>query len=221
MIAAEGWHRLLIIADRMKRISLLVLTICWSAGCGQTTSSSSTGFGGRITDRNGTFAVMNEQHPKEEHMANPVLKEIEDMPIWSSTPFGGDRKRFEPIEQSLVRIADYDSDTIRRAFVYSSQSLLNQRTVALEEKLFLINHYIFALPTVDDGVMRYFGGWVPDDPRIEGPLWPFVREQPTGDIRLRGYFAGYLGPRYAPLEEFDFFLRQYGRRRLAPRKQND
>lgn len=153
-----------------------------------------------------------------------VTRELWACPAWGrlrplgSKGFG--RQARAQIVDALEEVRQLPLDVIREAIF---QFTLKVNRLEIEgpefsetwDKFLLLNKYVFAVPEeAPEGAVRTFGGWdghVPGPPGAVNYLWPFTQE-PDGSLRLTGSPVGWLGQPYDPLDAFDYYRREFGRR---------
>lgn len=83
-------------------------------------------------------------------------------------------------------------------------------------KAYLINRLIFDIPSETSwrDVPRVLGGiGFPHD--VNSAIWPLLIGKDDGTVRIASRSAGYAGPPYHGIEEFDAFSRVFPRRDLS------
>lgn len=148
---------------------------------------------------------------REYHDVNNVISQIMACPAWSEAS-KRDIKTKENILQCLELISRNNNNVIRKAI--ESLFLKYPNDTSVWSRIFLLNRYIFQVPTdspIDDNL---FGGWVgiPIHNQKVNRLWPFSVDN-NNNLILVGVFEGYFGNGYRGLDEFDYFLRKYGIRK--------
>lgn len=139
-----------------------------------------------------------------------VVRILESCPAWSSA---NANKR--EIIASLQRLSTNQTSVLRSGieqFVAKCQSE-NAYDVGNMSKLFVLNRFVFSVPERDRYDGPFFGGWegIPHDQKEMRILWPLSHAK-DGQLQLTGTFAGYSGHLYLAVQEFDYFLKKYGRR---------
>jgi hypothetical protein len=138
-----------------------------------------------------------------------VVESLQSCPAWSAA-----RCDPEVVIAHLGRLARVSTPTLRagierfvaRCKVHKSYDIANM------SKPFVLNRLLFLVPDKEMPDVRRFGGWERSPNDTSGdPLWP-VRLKDGLEPRLKGKYSGYSGPSYLAVEEFDYFLREYGRR---------
>jgi hypothetical protein len=132
---------------------------------------------------------------------------IRRCPDWADVRQGDVTTR-RRIISVLKTLSTFDLDILRAAI-----QLCLEDQHSCRNKLFVLNRYLFSVPTIVDAhTAGRFGGWL--IPEIEGgrvELWP-LSYTPMGNLQLTGVYMGYIGPSYLALEEFDYFRSTYGPR---------
>jgi hypothetical protein len=87
------------------------------------------------------------------------------------------------------------------------------------DKLFVLNRYVFNVPSsVPARGAQFFDAWRKTRVREDGSadlLWPLSMDE-AGLLSLTSPAAGYCGPPYRALAEFDYFNQRFGRRGAPP-----
>jgi hypothetical protein len=156
--------------------------------------------------------------------AMSLVKTLDQMPDWTSISVNDPAvARHAEIESACREVAKHSTETIRLAFAYYEQNRFPD--LAAEGKLFVLNRYLFDVPSLvrrDSPYFRLYGGWgAPEsgEPRNPQPTdtldlrWPWS-VGPDGELRLTGHFGGYMGPPYDALGEFDFWSANFNRRKI-------
>ena len=122
----------------------------------------------------------------------------------------------EKIMQHLQRLSSYNPGTIREAM----RLYVDERHAQLKynsddaTKLFLINRYICNVPEwVEGRIEPRLPGWIgiPEKNGFVNMLWPLGFDA-QGKLTLVGGKLAYFGADPAAVEEFDYFLMEYGLR---------
>lgn len=145
-----------------------------------------------------------------------IVDELDKMPSWLSVGRPGDVE-CDRIEESLCRINQYKTHDIRRAIVISLHKYRNSpnELSLLETKIFLLTRFIFNIPAM--GAPNPAPGWLHDQyPTARSPDWPFQPDN-SGNPHIADVFHGFSGPKYQPLEDFDFYF-QKGTRRVSKKE---
>ena len=145
-----------------------------------------------------------------------VAELLEEMPAWSEVATG-DRQGLRQVEEAVRRIGGFGLDAVKdglRRFVAVRRGAPGGLDVADMSKLYVLVRYVFdAPPSAPKGRPR-FGSFlgVPETDDTVDELWPWELG-PEGEPHLTGFFRGYVGESYLPLEEADAFEEGYGVRR--------
>ena len=140
---------------------------------------------------------------------------IGHIPAWTNFD-PNDRGAAQDIIRGLNELAHEEIPVLRKAvseFVLAHRKA-NTYSVAQMSRIFLLNRYIFAVPSESNrNEVHLFGGWigVPHDEQKTNCLWPFALAN-KGDLELIGKYRGYNGEQFQALEEFDDFAERFGRR---------
>ena len=136
---------------------------------------------------------------------------MELCPQWNHIEPGDDRKAQMDLFECLDKLNEFDSPTLRCAI---KQFLLSHENIDGWSKLFIVNRYVCDVPEwvplAQGSSFSGFMGFPIEDGRV-GLLWPLGKSA-SGRIVLIGHTAGYLGPSFLAVDEFDAFLKSYGRR---------
>jgi hypothetical protein len=141
-----------------------------------------------------------------------AIQLLRTCPAWSDA-----KANRNQIVVCLRRLSQCDSAILRavtKAFVAECRAN-GTYTIAAMSKLFVLNRFVFNVPEHAKFSGPFFGGWegVPHDEREMNVMWPLSHGK-DGQLELSGAYGGYSGERFRALEEFDFFLRKYGRRSI-------
>jgi hypothetical protein len=146
-----------------------------------------------------------------------ILRKIDSCAQWSrlTGDVGADKARAQIIKV-MNELSKYDLDQLRTVLLMYIQRAQNDKSQDYLDKLsvvFILNRYIFDVPSDEPFVDPTFGGWlgVPHAQNKINNLWPLsvANEQ----LQLTGVFRGYLGPPYRAIDEFDHFKTKYGLRK--------
>jgi hypothetical protein len=155
---------------------------------------------------------------KHECSVDEVLDLIDKCPPWSSFSADDDAVAGRIIS-SLRELHRCDLDSLRRAIVTLIKREEERGGLGIEPmtKLFVLNRYLFEVPSQESVSEPHFGGWhIPTDGEWEDRMWPLsVHED---GMVLSGMFFSYTGPPYDALDEFDYFRSKYGPRRTFSRR---
>lgn len=135
---------------------------------------------------------------------------LESSPAWSQAD--ADRTK---ILACLQRLSDYESPFLRAGMkkVVAGRISKKEYDGATMSKLFVLNRFLFAVPEKEKFAGPFFGGFqgVPYDQHEMNVMWPLSHAK-DGQVQLTGRFSGYSGHNHLAVQEFDFFLKKYGRR---------
>jgi hypothetical protein len=146
---------------------------------------------------------------REVSSVEAVVKSLQSCPAW--TVPGSDP---EVIVSHLNRLTRLSSPILRAGIEeFVARCTANKSyDIANMSKPFILNRLLFAVADKETSDVRYFGGWDrPPDDRARDELWP-LRMAEDHKLHLTGKYFGYGGPEYQAVQEFDYFLRKYGRR---------
>jgi len=140
------------------------------------------------------------------------------MPVWTLVA-REDEEQINRIMFTLEKIRAYPLDTIRTAM---KDFMKYNQSDGDEDKLYLINKYLFDLPEkFPREEARFFRGYFtrslleppekPSDP--VNLMWPFSRG-PDGMLRLTEFPFGGAGPPYLAVDAFDYYREKFGPRRF-------
>jgi len=167
----------------------------------------------------------------DEHEVAQIVALLRSMPDWTGLPLFEERQEERnQIEAIMYKMGRYDLDTIRAAVEkYDRESnATGAARIAAEGRLFVLNRFLFNLPRtvrLDSPHSRNFGGcWFgelvvakPGSPEASDQLvlrWPWSEDQ-AGNWRLTGRCMGFSGPPYQPLEAFDYYRKEFGKRAIV------
>jgi hypothetical protein len=142
---------------------------------------------------------------------------LDKAPIWTSIT-ADDQRTGQLVCETLRPLLEKDPAELRNILVKYVAGLRADDPDKLGSlsKIFVLNRMFFNVPDDDrlDNV-QFFGGWngVPFGNGKVNMMWP-VSMTKEGGFKIAGYFCGYFGPEYSPLDEFDFLLKRYGKRKL-------
>lgn len=144
-----------------------------------------------------------------------LLEKLNKAPTWTniSTKQGELKKELLSV---LFEIAGYDTENIRNfllEYIRNVSDVPGGMNIDKMSNVFVLNRLLFNVPSkVLANKAMFFGGWagVPHDENFVDMLWPlsFLDEH----LDLVGEFRGYYGDVYDAIGEFDYFLKEYGRR---------
>jgi hypothetical protein len=138
-----------------------------------------------------------------------VVELLQSCPAWSAP--GSDPK---VIVAHLNPLACLSTPALRAGIEqFVARCTTDKRyDIANMSKPFILNRLLFALPDKEAADVQYFGGWErPLNDTSRDPMWP-VSLGADNKLLLTGNYTGYSGHRYLAVQEFDYFLRKYGRR---------
>jgi hypothetical protein len=142
-----------------------------------------------------------------------VVGILESCPAWSDPNTKG-----EEILAHLAQLSARETSVIRSGMDRFVTRHLSQKTynIASMSKLFVLNRFLFAVPEKEKFAAPFFGGFegVPYTQSEMNPMWPLSYGN-GGHVRLSGRYSGYSGDNYRAVQEFDYFLKKYGRRKLT------
>lgn len=143
-----------------------------------------------------------------------VIALLENCPYWTRLS-NEDSDKADLILSIMEKISKYNINVIRKAVdAYLAKHRGNPyEIVAFESRVFILNRYVFRVS--ERGIFENgtFGGWagVPHQEKEINWLWPLSYSS-NGQLKLTGKFAGYFGPPYSAIAEFDYFYKAYGLR---------
>jgi hypothetical protein len=145
-----------------------------------------------------------------------VVRLFQEMPVWILVA-REDEEQINRIMAILEKIRAYPLDTIRLAMQDFEK---HSQTTGDDDKLYLVNKYLFDLPEkFPREEARFFRGYVIDIFSLDKPsesvnlMWPFSWG-PDGMPRLTGFPVLLLGPPYDALGAFDYYREKFGPRRF-------
>jgi len=150
--------------------------------------------------------------PGGEIAIEEIASKLRECPDWS---YARDDRTRQRILELLDGIRKYPLDRIRQAVqkIISEDPLGNQ-----QDKLFLLNAYLFDLPERLPPKAKYYDGGYFTLEKLEKPqpqsidaMWP-LSYGPEGEVRLTGKAFASSGPPYPALEAFDYYRKTYGPR---------
>jgi hypothetical protein len=138
-------------------------------------------------------------------------------PIWTSIRTDDDRTG-RLICEALRPLLQRAPEELRAELVKYVDGLRDENADKLGalSTIFVLNRMFFDVPQEDrQDSVQFFGGWngVPSGNGKVNMMWPVGKDK-AGNFTLVGHFAGYFGPEYRALEEFDFFWKKYGKRKV-------
>ena len=144
-----------------------------------------------------------------------LLEKLNKAPTWTNI-YKDQQELKKDLLSVLFEIAGYDTENIRNfllEYIRNVSDVLGGMNINKMSNIFVLNRLIFNVPSkIPANKARFFGGWagVPHDENYVDMLWPlsFLDEH----LDLVGEFRGYYGDVYDAIGEFDYFLREYGRR---------
>lgn len=158
----------------------------------------------------------------ERNKVHYIVEQLKQSPSWMDViRKDGDYALRDKITRIDFLVASFDTETIRKAIRLYMNGLHASDYLEGAAKIFVLLRVVFDVPgSVNAKDAKYFGGWANPsdypDPRVTGRadlLWPF-RVGKEGQLVLYGTAAMYNGGPYEPLQEFDFFNKQFGRRMI-------
>src|SRR5262249_55725407 len=142
-----------------------------------------------------------------------IVSQILDCPVWNEYDENDLKKKESQIMKCLAKVADNDIVLIRSAVDLVFKK--HDRDSSVDAQVFLLNWYLFQVPEKSPIEDVLFGGWVGREVS-QGKvnrLWPFSYDI-QGGLRLTGSFQGYFGNGYRGLDEFDYFQKKFGLRKM-------
>lgn len=138
---------------------------------------------------------------------------LEDFPDWTGRkPSWVQRNRFRNTAQELGKL---DSDALRSAISSYLAAIPAADQFEARGKIYVLNRYLFAVPSGPHPEVRRFGGFWDARPKAYShqylPLWPLEVDR-SGNLVVSHGMGGYMGPGYRALQEFDYFRDEFGRR---------
>lgn len=149
----------------------------------------------------------------------PAIEDIANLleasPAWSNI-LANDNQSQKIVIEYLERISQYDLAIIRVAIEqYINHKMATKSYgVSSMSRLYVLNRYLFDLPTDYPFDRSTFGGWigVPEGNGRINLLWPFSYDS-QGQLVLTGRFGGYNGHDYLATQEFDYFQQTFPTRK--------
>ena len=149
--------------------------------------------------------------------AELIARQLQSCPLWAEVS-EHDLQRREQITETYLRLAQYDTATIRAgiALYLNSSPILSPQRYEAGEKIFAFVRVVFQVPRRFDATR----GHLPFQP-VGNPvyadgvdlLWPFSMDD-NGRLHLTGVDQGHSGLAYNPLADFDQMARRLPRRRF-------
>lgn len=146
-----------------------------------------------------------------------VVHFLEECPYWERYSTGEKyASRRLKIEENMMQVSNFATAEIRQAVVQYLRRPVESRPPR-ENNIHVLNRLIFAVPQFKKGTLPPNGVYPPWSithyDRFD-ILWPW-EQRSNGSFHLRvDAIGGSSGPNIDPLEQFDVFLRIYGRRKL-------
>ncbi len=147
-------------------------------------------------------------------LVDEVFGLIDSCPAWSDIR-ADDLVTQNKILAACEKISTYKLAIIKQAInkYINSKKKADMYDVSSMSRLFILNRYIFKVPSKASFDRGAFGGWhgVPSDAKEVNWLWPLSLDV-NGKIQLINKFRGYTGHEFLALQEFDYFEQQFGLR---------
>jgi hypothetical protein len=166
-----------------------------------------------------TSTVFHTNNLPERHVQRSavfVAMELDQCPAWCNIT-NDDINNRRLLIQHFDEIDQCSTHIVRAGVVrYLSKTPgEDERLLKRWSNIYVLNRYLFAVPTTRLLTERSFGGWVVPCPREDtlAELWPL--EIRGGKLELTGVCMGYKGGGYNAIGEFDYFSQEYGRRRIT------
>jgi hypothetical protein len=142
-----------------------------------------------------------------------VAELLEEMPAWSEVKTG-DEQGLQRVEDAVRRVGRFGLDEVKdglRRFVALHRGAPGGLDVADMSKLYVLVRYVYDAPQSAPKGRSRFGSFlgIPETDDTVDELWPWELG-PDGEPHLSGFFQGYVGESYLPLEEADAFEEGYG-----------
>jgi hypothetical protein len=147
--------------------------------------------------------------PAERREVAHVLDILRSMPIPSAL-LATDRSGRARVVEALSEIDRYPGRIVRRAAKEFYRSEPHPSC-----KLLVLNRYLFAVPVEPPSNALWFHSWWIDSDLPPSYILPLIQTA-DGDLQFEGTFRIYAGPPYMAIQEFDYFERRFGLRRLTP-----
>ncbi|NQY05591.1 MAG: hypothetical protein HRT68_05130 [Flavobacteriaceae bacterium] len=125
-----------------------------------------------------------------------------------------DSNNHEELIKNMSRIMEYEIHYIKEAisiYIEKSSESISGYSTNMMAKLHVLNRYIFNVPECIDVNTPRYGSFIgiPIENQDVNALWP-LRTNDAGDLELYDDFKGYIGESFMAIEEFDYFLKEYG-----------
>lgn len=148
----------------------------------------------------------------QEQSVSRALSILEDTPDWSGSMQmdPADKAR---IMRSMEELSRFDTDTLRTAAERHLNAPPKHSFVEVPAwgRVYLLNRYIFNVPSIAPPRTPSFGGWFSAERPQNCLLWPLALGE-EGKLELIATGSHYKGPSYLGLREFDYFRQKFGRR---------
>jgi len=160
------------------------------------------------------YASNNDNNKVEE-----LFKELEVAPAWNCMTWKDVSTDGPKLMKIIAKTAQMRELEVRNIIQKLLDNSVDKTRVNSDawSKIYVLNRFYFAVPSQEKASnAKYFAGWfgVPLTNKCVNLLWP-LQEGGGGELYLTGVCAGYSGPRYEALKEFDYFSATYGVRKLA------
>jgi len=144
-----------------------------------------------------------------------VAAKLHEIVAWADI-YVGDFGKLALMELAVKDLCRSDADVVvagMRCFIEECCEAEGGFRVSAMSKLFVVNRYLFDVPEFTPLNQRRFGAFagVPVHGDLVNELWPWQVDA-RGEIRLIGFFRGYVGETYLALQEAVAFKRRYGLR---------
>lgn len=157
----------------------------------------------------------NSKKKMQEDTKLALLEKLNKAPTWTNI-LKEQKELKKDLLTVLFEIAGYDTENIRNfllEYIRNVSDVPGGMNIDKMSNVFVLNRLLFNVPSkVPANKAMFFGGWagVPHDENFVDMLWPlsFLDQH----LDLVGEFCGYYGDVYDAIGEFDYFLREYGRR---------
>ena len=145
-----------------------------------------------------------------------VLKCFINMPPWF---YCHREQQLQIVTKFALKISKHSLPDIRQAeiiyqaYAYDTKSYIpnSDSTLGIVSKMFVVNRYIFAIPTsgyIHEHIGPHF--W-PSQPKVNAS-WPISKSN-HGSLEVSGTSMDYEGAPYFPVKDFDYLQHRYGQRR--------
>ncbi len=158
-------------------------------------------------------------HLQENKQVAEIVDLIDSCPSWwdSYPTYVFNDEMQVKLGACLKKISAYNTENIRQAVNSYYSHHFSEGTFEANEKgkIYVLIRYIFNINIKDKRIADLPPeiGWF-NPGKEENILWPLSEVDEEGNIKIGNRAALYTGQRYLPLEEFDYFNKRFGRRKI-------